>query len=198
MCAFEGDCGAQAACVAGRCVVHGAVPAIATARRLLFAPTDVGYVHKGFADAQEGVPSIVPLGRDDAGLAFLQFAIPLTPEVNVLEAYLLLERPPGLGADPAPVLLHAARIHDAWDSRSLSWARQPRIEEIGAPVTQVLPNAGPLVRVDVRLLVERWRRRAADEYGIAIVATGGSVSGIPVALAPGSGGRGPMLELYVK
>lgn len=197
MCAAEGDCGGQASCVAGRCVAHGGVPAIATARRLLFAPVDVAYVRSG-GEGEAGPPALVMLGRDEGALTLLRFSVPLAPEAKVLEAYLVLERPAGVAVNPSPVSLHAARIVDVWDGQSTSWARQPRIEEIGAPVTEVSPASGPLVRIDLRPLIERWRRRSKDNQGIAVVATGGSVSGMAFALSPWQEGRGPMLELYVK
>jgi hypothetical protein len=65
-------------------------------------------------------------------------------------------------------------------------------------VTEVSPASCPLVRIDLRPLIERWRRRSKDDQGIAVVATGGSVSGMAFALSPWQEGRGPMLELYVK
>jgi hypothetical protein len=199
MCSTEGDCG-QAACVAGRCVARGAVVAIATSRRLLYAPVDVAYLRPGEPAA---TPSIVSLGRDDGAVLLLRFSVALPPEANVVEAYVLLERPADVAVDPTPVSLHAARVRSAWASDSSSWARQPTIEEIGAPVTRVSTSAGPLVRIDVRPLVERWHRREKDEFGVAVVAEGRSASGIAVALAPSAGSglraeRGPTLELYVK
>jgi hypothetical protein len=199
MCSSEGECG-QAQCVAGRCVARGAVVAIATARRLLYAPVDVAYLAPG--DPQT-LPAIASLGRDDGALVLLRYAIALPPEVNVIEAYVVLERAVNVAVDPTPVMLHAARVRDPWASESSSWARQPRIEEMGSPVTRVVPPAGPLVRIDVRSLVQRWRRRENDEFGIAVVAEGKSVSGMAFALAPAPGTdipveRGPTLELYVK
>lgn len=197
MCASEGDCGAQASCVAGRCVAHAGVPAIATARRLLFAPVDVAYVRRG-DDGDVGTPALVMLGRDDGAMALLRFSVPLSPEAKVLEAYLVLERPPGIEIDPAPVSVHAACVLDAWDARSTSWARQPRIEDIGAPVTEISPASGPLVRIDLRPIVQRWRRRTVSDQGVAVIAASKSVTGMAFALAPWGQGRGPMLELYVK
>jgi hypothetical protein len=199
MCFTEGDCG-QAACVAGRCVARGAVVAISTARRLLFAPVDVAYLRPGEPAA---TPSIASLGRDDGAVVLLRFSIVLPPEANVIEAYVLLERPADVAVDPTPVSLHAARVREVWASDSSSWARQPSLEEIGAPVTRVSTSAGALVRIDVRPLVERWHRRARDEFGVAVVADGKSASGIAIALAPSPGSglrveRGPTLELYVK
>jgi hypothetical protein len=180
MCAQESDCGAQASCVAGRCVVHGATAAIDNARRMLVEPADVGWVHQGDAT---GTPAVALMGRaGDPGIAFLRFELPLRPEVKVVEAYLLLERASNIDTDPGAIALHAARVISHWDSRSLTWAHQPAIEEVGSPVTLVTASAGPLVRIDVKDIVQRWRRRDRDELGVALLAEGQSVTGVAVAL----------------
>ena len=201
MCASEGDCGSQASCVAGRCVAHAGIPAISTARRLLVAPLDVAFLSPGANPSDQGgaaAPALVMLGRGDGAMALLRFSVPLAPDAKVLEAYLLLERPAEVEIDPGPVSVHAACVLDAWEARSTSWARQPRIDDIGAPVTQVGPASGPLVRIDLRPVVQRWRRGTACDNGVAVIATGKSVTGMAFALAPWGQGRGPMLELYVK
>jgi hypothetical protein len=196
MCTSGGDCGALSSCVAGRCVAHGATPAISTARRLLFDPVEVGYVSR---TRGAGTPPIAPLGKGDGAYALLRFSVPLAPEAVVLEAYVLLERASDVDCDPSPIDLHAARVTVPWDERSLSWATQPRLEEIGSPVTRVLPAAGSRVRLDVRDLVLRWRRRARDELGLAVVAEGHTPRGMAFALEPsGHDAAGPRLELYVK
>jgi hypothetical protein len=196
MCTSGGDCGELSACVAGRCVAHGATPAISTARRLLFDPVEVGYVSR---TGGPGAPTIAPLGKGDGALALLRFSVPLPVEATVLEAYVVLERVSYVDRDPLPIALHVARVTAPWDERSLSWASQPRVEEIGSPVTRVLPAAGPTVRLDVRDLIARWRRRSRDELGVAIVAEGLSPTGMAFALAPSPrGDAGPRLELYVR
>ncbi len=196
MCTSGGDCGKLSSCVAGRCVAHGAVPAISSARRLLYEPVEVGYVSRAGA---AGTSTIATLGRGDGALALVRFSVPLPPEVTVLEAYVLLERVDDVDSDPVPIALHAARVIAPWDEALLSWANQPRFEEIGSPVTSVLPAAGRQVRLDVRDVVARWRRRSRDELGLAIVADGRSPTGMAFALTPSAGsGAGPRLELYVK
>jgi len=181
MCASESDCGSQASCVAGRCVARGATPAIATARRLLLAPVDVGWVRRGEA-AAGGVATV---GRGDGATVFLRFSVPLPSEVSLVEGYLLLERAPGLDSDPGTLTLHAARVEGAWDGRTLSWARQPVVVDLGAPVTTVQTGGGgAFVRLDVRAIVERWRRRDGREGGIAVMTEGQTPSGLPIALAP--------------
>jgi hypothetical protein len=209
MCAQESDCGTQASCVAGRCVAHGATPAIDTARRLLFAPVDVGYVRRG--DAASDAP-VATLGRaGEPAAAFLRFSAVLPAETQVLEAYLLLERAVDVDVDPAPIALHAARVMTPWDGRSLSWATQPRVDEVGSPITRVAPGGGRFVRIDVREIVQRWRRRDRDELGVAVLSEGESATGFAFALAPVDAARdredpilpqrlqsGPRLEVYVK
>jgi hypothetical protein len=184
MCAFESDCGAQASCVAGRCVAHGATPAIATARRLLIAPVDVGWVRRGEA-AGGAAASVATVGRGDGATVFLRFSVPLPPDVSVVEGYLLLERAQGIDSDPGTLTLHAARVEGAWDGRTLSWGRQPQVVELGAPVTTVQTGeGGAFIRLDVRAIVERWRRRDRIDGGIAVVTEGQTPSGLSLALAP--------------
>ena len=154
MCAQESDCGSQASCVAGRCVAHGATPAIDTARRLLFAPEDIGYVRRGESTRAGALATFGRAG--DPSVAFLRFSVPLAPEANVLEAYVLLERATSVDADEVPIALHVVRVATPWDGRTLSWASQPHVEEMErARHARLGVAAGPLVRIDVRDLVQR-------------------------------------------
>jgi hypothetical protein len=184
MCTSPGECGAQSSCIAGRCLAHGATPAIDTARRLLFAPVDMAYVRHDAESWRGAGTAILGAPGDGGAVLFLRFSASIPPDGNVLEAYLVLDRATEVDADPLPIALHAARVVDHWDSRAISWARQPRVEEVGAPVTRVFASAGPLVRLDVRALVERWRRRARDDFGIAVLVDSGSATGMAFALAP--------------
>jgi hypothetical protein len=196
MCIAAGECGTASSCVAGRCIANGAVPAITTARRLLYAPVDMAYLHRGGA---EGMPEIATLGGPDGAIALLRFAVPLPPEATVLEAYLLLERATDVDSDPTVVTLHAARVVERWDGGSASWARPPRIEEVGAPLTRVPPASGPWVRLDMRELVQRWRRRGSDDFGVAVLAersrSAPPSAGLAVALAPTEGRGDPSLSV---
>ena len=64
------------------------------------------------------------LGRDSAVL-MLRFSVPLPTTANLVEAYVVLRRSDAVDDDPAPISLHATRIIDGWEQRSISWARQP-------------------------------------------------------------------------
>jgi hypothetical protein len=211
MCSQESDCGGQASCVAGRCVAHGATPAIDSARRLLVAPVDIGYAARNEGPPRGG--AIGMLGRaSDPGVLFLRFTLAVPPEASVLEAYVVLERVASVDTDASPIALHASRVVSAWDGASLSWATQPRVEEVGSPVTRVAAAGGPFVRLDVRDIVQRWRRRGRDDQGVAIVTDLESASGMAFALGPTDVSRdredpvlgarrplgGPRLEVYVK
>jgi len=181
MCTADADC-RTLSCVAGRCIGRGATPSIANAHRILYPAVDIAYLRRG--DTADEDVAIATLGSNDSALLLLRFAVQLPPETAVLEAYLLLERATEVDDDPTPLALHAARIVEPWDSGSVSWGRQPRFEDSGAPVTRVHAGSGPLVRMDVRTIVQRWRRRAAAEFGLAVVADGRSETGISIALAP--------------
>jgi len=200
MCTATSDCGGGASsCVAGRCIANGAVPAISTARRVVFEPVDVGFVQRGAADTPGALApaTLATFGRSSGGRIFLRFDVALRPEETLVEAFLAMERVPDVAADPAEIVLHAAHVLDRWDSRRLSWANQPRVEELGLPQTPVLPAAGTRVRLDVRALLELWRRGRPGDVSLAVLSDGESATGIAFALTPGRV-RGPELELYVR
>jgi hypothetical protein len=184
-------CQAQKSCVAGRCQPDGpAPPLIQTTRRLLLQPVEAAYLRRGDSPSGGALPPLFPLGRDGDDALLLRFSAPLAPDAAVVEAYVLLERSDAVDADPVPIALHAERIVEPWDARAVSWATQPRLEETRSPSTLVPPAGPPLVRIDVRALVQRWRTHDPGDQGIAIVAENASPTGIAFA-----SGR---LELYVK
>ena len=184
------------ACVAGECLRAETVPDVAAldrfglyrARRLVLPPVDVTRLAPG--DERGEVPRIATLGRerDHASILLLRFALDLPAGATVLDAHVLLDRAPALPADPAPIALHAARIVEPWDARTVAWGRAPRLDDARAPVTTVDPGR-PSARIDVGALVKRWRRHAPDDQGIAIVADRASATGMAFALADGVGAR---------
>jgi hypothetical protein len=150
---------------------------------MLVEPVEQGWVRRGDATSA----GIATLGRGDDAVLFLRFSVPLPPEVTLLEGYVLMQRAPAVDGDPGTIALHAARIEGTWDARSLSWGRQPSWVEVGAPITTVqvgISAQGTPVRVDVRGIVERWRRRERGEGGLAILTDGRSASGLPIVLEP--------------
>ena len=195
MCVTPSDCGAKAACVAGRCQPNDGIPAINAVasgnqpflvRRIIIVPDDVAYVRRGDRASGGALPSLFTLGRaaDGDALLFMHFSVPLPRDANIVEAYVLLTRSDAVDSDPAPISLHAARIVEPWDSRSISWASQPRTEEVRAPATSVLPGGRTRVRLDVRELVRGWRAHEKNDHGIAILAENTSATGMTFAFTP--------------
>lgn len=168
-------------------------------RRLLLAPVDLAYLSPG-APAPEGrIPAVVTLGRDSDARLLVKFAAPLSENATIVEAYLLLPLAEGADVEPSggsPLYLHALRIVDPWDSRSVTWSMQPRTADVHAPATVVTAAGRPWVRLDVREIVARWPRREKDDEGLAVVASAGAVgsSGPGVAFAMARF----FLEVYVK
>jgi hypothetical protein len=199
MCSAPNECTTTSACVAGRCMPldAGLMPTIAetndagyTVRRVVLAPADIAWVRRGDrAGMAAAMPAVFTLAKDGDGDAalFLRFEVTIPKDAKVIEAYLLLMRSEAVDADPSPISLHAVRIVEAWDSRSISWASQPRTEEVRAPTSRVDPGGRVLVRLDVRALVERWATHDGRDQGIAVVSEGSSTSGMPFSFLPVGG-----------
>jgi hypothetical protein len=190
MCTTSGDCGPARVCVSGRCqteVADGGAPAIQFARRLVLPPVDLAYVRRGDSHGA-ALPTIFTLGRERDGDAvlLLRFSLPLTAASQVVEAYVLLERATAVETDPAPIALHAARVADGWDSRSVSWGALPRIEETRSPSTIVREGGPAVVRVDVRDIVRRWAIHDPRDHGIALVAESTTPTGAAFVLVQGA------------
>lgn len=216
MCAAPAECGAQASCVAGRCQRTGGTPAIQTARRMVLEPVAVAYVRRGQAVRSGALPPSFTLGRDADGEArlYLRFEAPIPRETAVIEAYLLLERTDDLDADPSPITLHAARVIDTWDPRSIAWARQPRLEETRSPSTTITSAGRSRVRLDVKDLVVHWKAHDKSDQGLVILADTSSPTGVAFTFAPSGSDRAagppseegiapplglpPELEIYLK
>jgi hypothetical protein len=225
MCTASSECIKESACVAGRCQPDrpNVKPAIDAARRLVVHPVDVAYLRRGDSANGGALPPLFSLGKDSAVL-MMRFSVALSPTANVVEAYVVLRRTDAVDDDPAPISLHATRIVQAWESRSISWALQPRIVETRTPATVVEPGGPTLVRLDVRDLVRQWPRHDEVDQGIAIVSDSDTRTGTTFAFRAlgagqasssdyGSGARGegqrlsspqpapelgPYLELYVR
>ena len=141
MCAQESDCGSQASCVAGRCVAHGATPAIDTARRLLYAPVDVGYVQRGEGRGAGRSPPWGGRGSRRSRSCASRWRSPRRPRSSRPTCCSIAT--PASTPTTTPIALHVARVATAWDGRTLTWATQPHVEDVGAPITRVSAAAGP-------------------------------------------------------
>lgn len=203
-----GDCGPGNACVAGRCVSTSPSASQTLVGegvvRLVAEPTEMAYLRRGDSPGT-GTPHIVTLGRDTDARLFLRFSVQLPSDSEVVEAYLLLSRSDEVDNDPLPpIALHASRITDPWDARSISWALQPHVEDTRSPATYVTGRS--MVRLKVSDLVARWPLHDPRDQGLAIVADTTNATGMTLALASdatsidprGTTTVGPRLEIYVK
>jgi hypothetical protein len=186
-------CDAPFACASGECVRPDTVPAIEArtrlgdyqARRIVVTPADVARLAPG--DDHGEVPPTAVLGRarDARAMLLLRFAVDLPPGTSIVEAHIVLDRTPAADDDPTPLVLHAARIHDRWDARSISWGRAPRLDDARLPATTIdAPRRE--VRIDVRPLVRGWREHSPEDQGIALVADNATPTGTAFALADGT------------
>ena len=211
MCTASSECVTQSSCVAGRCQPDkpNVKPAIDAARRLVVRPTDVAYLRRGDGTTGGALPPLFALGRDSAVL-MMRFSVPLPATANIVEAYVVLRRTDAVDDDPAPISLHATRIIDGWEQRSISWALQPRVTEARAPATLVEPGGPSLVRLDVREIVRQWPKHDPRDQGVAIVADNETRTGTTFAFrtvgvsastdsrSSSAGDVEPYLELYLR
>ncbi len=210
MCTASNECATQSACVAGRCQPDkpNVKPAIDAARRVVVHPVDLAYLRRGDGPSGGALPPLFALGTD-AAVLMMRFSVALPTTANVVEAYVVLRRSDAVDDDPSPISLHATRIVEAWEGRSISWARQPRALDTRTPATLVEPGGPSLVRLDVRELVRQWPKHDPRDQGIAVVAENETRTGTTFAFrSVGSGGSErssssaadvePYLELYVR
>lgn len=155
----------------------------------------IAAIAAGDEDPKGAMPNVMVLGRSDhTTRLFLRFSVRLPKTGAMRSATLLLSRTDDIEMAPSPVELHAARIVDPWDARSITWPFQPRMEEVRAPRTRVLSSGPKIVRLDVRAIVQDWPLRDPKDQGIAVVADLTTVTGTSFAYLADDA-RSPELEI---
>lgn len=186
-------------CVAGRCRAQDVATAPADSVRHVLAPIDIAVIaSRGAGGGGDNLPDVVALGKDDGGtvVMLLRFAAAWRDDAEITSAFLVLDTSPGAPPPASAIRFEMARILEAWEPAIVSWGRQPRL---GVPRVAGSARARPALplRVDVTPLVREWAKRAADDHGIALLATGSDAYGAVVSTGA-SQGIGPRLEVYVK
>jgi hypothetical protein len=212
LCSAPDSCGDKAACVSSRCVPDAGVSALATTRRLVFDPIDVAFIERGGASRPGELPVSVTLGRAGAGPAAVLLRFEVPADLDIVEAYLLIDHTEDARMTDAPVGVHAERIVEHWSARSVTWLQGPALRDVHAPSSSVRRGSPVRVRIDVRPLFLRPHGEELPDQGIALVADRTTPSGATVVLVSGLAGslpgdpdpgdgselRAPRLELYVK
>jgi hypothetical protein len=138
--------------------------------RIVVTADEIASVAAGDSDKSGAMPAVFVLGRSSENARlFLRFPLKLPKLGTIQSAALLLSRTDDIDMAPGPVELHAARVVDPWDARSITWPFQPRIEEVHVAHTTVLPSSARIVRLDVRAIVQDWPLRDPNDQGIAVI-----------------------------
>ena len=162
--------------------------------RLVVSPDRIAAITAGEPDPGGAVAESIVLGRAGANRrVFFHFPVTLPGTGALKSASILLTRSPDVDMT-GPVELHALRVVDPWDARSISWPLQPRIEEAREPHAMVMPAGAKIVRLDVAEIVRGWPAHDPSDQGVAVVADRSSASGASFAyISPED--RPPELEI---
>ena len=164
--------------------------------RIVVSADEIATIASGTSDHAGAMPAVFILGRaDENARLFLRFTLHLPKNGVLRSANLLLSRTDDVDMTPDPIELHATRVVEAWEARSISWPFQPRIEEVRAPHTTVSSAGAKIVRVDVRSIVSDWPLRDPNDQGIAVVSDRTSTTGTSFAYMSRDA-RPPELEIF--
>jgi hypothetical protein len=195
-CATTGVCGSDAVCVAGACRSPKVLLAEASTRKVVFRPSGLALVSSRGPEPWDRAD--VPFGSVAAGRValLLRFAVSLRESSRVASAMLVLDPMPGAAPPDAPVQIEVARIGAPWDPAAASWARLP---VLSPPESRALASSwgGRRLLVDVTPQVKRWLEHRGDDHGLALLAAPCDTRGASYSLGV-AGGRGPLLEVYLR
>ncbi len=160
----------------------------------MISPDRVAAISAGEPDPKGAVASELVMGREGSTRR-LFFHFPVTlPNVGTLKsAALLLTRSSDVDMT-GPIELHAMRVIDPWDAKSINWPLQPRIEEARTEHATVTPAGAKIVRLDVAEIVKAWPAHDPSDQGIAVVADQSTAAGASFAYIS-SQDRPPELEI---
>jgi hypothetical protein len=151
--------------------------------RIVATAEAIAEVGSSDSDKKDGaMPAVFVLGKtNESARLFLRFAVRLPKNGVMRSANLLLSRTDSIDMAPGPIELHAARVIDPWDARSITWPFQPRVEEAHAPHTIVSSASAKIMRLDVRSIVQDWPLRDPNDQGIAVLSDRGNTTGASFA-----------------
>jgi hypothetical protein len=135
-----------------------------------------------------------PLGRS---ALYLKFASDWREQGTLWQAFIALSPLEGAAVDAEPITVEAWRVNSAWQPDALHvWSDKPAL---APPHVSASVSTSPAreLRIDVTELVRFAAQNPDRDFGIALIASGGSGHGSSFATGI-SGGRAPRLEIQFK
>ncbi len=185
----SGECTKRESCVAGRCIVGSATPAIARAERFSFEAQK--RTVSPFRKSREGLLELH--SSDELFFAFDLSALPSRP---VVEAYVLVSLPE-VDLSSGEGAFAAQPIVESWSVESARWKLPHRARSSSALSFLVSP-ANQLMRVDVRREIQSAQRDLGALEGVAIRYTGAARVKVGWDESPSVPWRAPQLEVYIE
>jgi hypothetical protein len=185
----SGECAIREACVAGRCIVSSATPAVARALRFAFEAQK--RTVSPFREARDGLLEL--RSNDELFFAFDLAALPGRP---VVEAYVVVSLPE-VDVGSGEGVFSAQPIVEPWSVESARW-RPPHRARSSSALSFLVAPTSQLMRVDVRREIETAQRDPGAIEGLAIRYAGAARASVCWDETPSVSCRAPQLEVYVE
>lgn len=193
ICVSDAECGADDACVVGRCVPASASVVAPESVRVVLPAKSVAVVSS--RGATERGARVTALGSHAIGdvIVLMRFDADVSRAMDVEGAFVVVDPEPAVPGPTSPVTVGVSRILSPWDENDATWGRTPTIGVLVASAQMQPGRRGPL-RVDVTEAIAQ-ARGAGD--GLALVASASDPIGARLVTAAHAT-NGPRLELYLK
>ncbi len=193
ICTSDAECGADDACVVGRCVPASASVVGPESVRVVLPAKSVAVLSS--RDAIERGARVTALGSRALGdvIVLMRFDADVSRAMEVEGAFVLVDPEPAVPGPTSPVTIGVSRILSPWDEGDATWGRTPTLGVLVGS-SQVQPGRRGPLRVDVTETIAQ-RRGAGD--GLALLASGSDPIGARLVTAAHAT-NGPRLELYLR
>ncbi len=169
---------------------------LAGSTRFVSTPTRISALSQAYDSA--ALPAQVTFGGSHGRSAlYLQFPTDFAGRGTPVKAFITLSARADASPDAAPVVVEAWRVNAPWQPAELrAWSDKP---PLAPPFANEKTSASPAraLRIDVTELVRFAAQNPAQDFGIALLARGGSGHGVSFATGI-SAGDAPRLEVYLR
>jgi hypothetical protein len=181
-------------------------------RRFVLPATELAYLERSGAARAGTLPAWVTLGKQGDGPRAILLRFDIPGDLEVQQAFVMIDRAEDAEGDGAGVGLYAERIIGGWDAAKVTWEAGPELRDVHAPETVLRPGQPRHLRVDVTALFQRPHGAEPNDHGIALLASRAAPTGVGLTLIPNftspvlgdphvpsaTTDQVPRLELYVK